>query len=316
MTNPELAAALGHVPEIERTEKLLADAKKRLRDHPAGVDPDAARNDVIDGAVLAFQTDGTWRANIGRDAAKAHAEASAWQAERMARSRAVDSTARLAYDTRQDYSADALAYLGTRLEEVLSDARTAAETLGDVRSADDAIKAGGDVVAAWGRLQGLVVDLVNIRAGQWELLLPRLRPGDAVGGFDEERRKVRAWRSDGYGETRGRLDDVPAFALDAMRRQQYTEAYLLWLARVGTAYVPTSVENLEADVMAATEPVMHDDHGPLVDYSPYVTPLPAPVPSQVYAHSSAAHLDHSQPAPARPKANATVADPAPATYIY
>ncbi|MFI9562411.1 hypothetical protein [Streptomyces rishiriensis] len=316
MTNPELTAALATVPEIARTEALLAGAKKRLREHPRGSSPDAARDEVINGAVTAFQADGKWPTNIARDAAKAYAEASAWEAERTARQRAVDSTELLAYDTRQDYSADALAFLGTRLDDVLRDARKAAEVLGDVRSAGDAIKAGGDVVAAWGTLQSLTTDLATIRAAQWELLLPRLRPGDVVGSFDEERRKVRAWRSDGYGEVRGRLDDVPGFALDAMRRQQYTEPYLLWLASVGTAHVPTSVEDLEAHVTAAQEPVQYDDRGPLVDYTPHEAPMPAPVPSQVYAHSSAAHLDHSQPAPARPKANATVADPKPTDYLY
>ncbi|MEU5765038.1 hypothetical protein ABZ782_03830 [Streptomyces asoensis] len=315
--NPELAAALAHVPEIERTEKLLVDARKRLRDHPAGVAPDVARNNVIDAAVSAFQADGAWPANIGKDAAKAYADACVWEAERLARSRAKDSSELLAYDTRLTYSADALTYLGERLEEVLTGAREAAEILGDVRSADDAIKAGGDVVAAWGRLQGLVTDLTNLREAQWSLLLPRLRPGDAVGGFDDERRKVRTWRIYGYGEVRGSLDGVPAFVRQATSSGQYSESVLLWLARAGTAHVPTSFEDLQDDALAGDlVDVMAGADGPVVDYTPAVTPAPAPVPSKVYAHSSAAHLDHSQPAPARPKANATVAGPVPTTYTH
>ncbi|MCQ9134131.1 hypothetical protein [Streptomyces hilarionis] len=309
MTNPELDAALAHVPEIERTEKLLADAKKRLRDHPAGVAPDVARNNVIDVAVRAFQADGVWPANIGKEAAKVHAEACVWEAERLARSRAKDSTELLAYDTREAYSVDALAYLGTRLEEVLSDARTAAEILGEVRSADDAIKAGGDVVAAWGRLQGLVVDLTNIRAAQWGLLLPRLRPGDAVGGFNEERRKVRTWRSEGYGEVRGSLDGVPAFVRQATSSGQYSESALLWLARAGTAHVPTSFEDLQNDALAGDlVDVMAGADGPVRDYTPTVTPAPAPVPSRIPPHSKTPNLDESRPRPAPPKPTTVARD--------
>ncbi|MFD4553259.1 hypothetical protein ACFWP5_02895 [Streptomyces sp. NPDC058469] len=274
-TNPELSAALAVVPEIARTEALLEDAKKRLREHPSGVVPDVARNEVIDAAVRAFQADGSWPRDVGKRAAKAHVEASEWHAERIARDQAKKSTELLAYDTRVLYSADALEHLGTRLDDVLSDAREAAEVLAGVRSADAAIKAGGAVVEAWGRLQGLLVDLTNIRAAQWELILPRLRPGDAVGGFDEERRKVRAWRSDGHGEIRSRLDDVPGFALEAMRSQRYTEVYLLFLADVGTTYVPTSATDLEAHVVAATDPISYTDDQ-TSRYRPTVTPIPTP----------------------------------------
>ncbi|WP_409473819.1 hypothetical protein [Streptomyces sp. HC307] len=263
MINPELAAAVGTVPDIERTERLLDEAKKRLREHPHGTTPDAARDEVINAAVGAFQADGSWPSDLGKRAAKAYTAALEWEAERIARKRAVESTELLAYDTRQAYSADALEHLGTRLDEVLSDARKAAETLGDVRSADAAIKAGGAVVEAWGRLQGLVDDLANIRAAQWALLDPGPRPRSIVGDDDtDERRQLREWRRQGYGEVRNSRVDVAT-----------TEAYLLWLANVGTAYVPTSYGDLEADVTAATEPIAYDDSTErVVDYSPRVTP--------------------------------------------
>ncbi|MFJ9819701.1 hypothetical protein ACIRU3_31450 [Streptomyces sp. NPDC101151] len=280
-TNPELTVALAVVPEIERTERLLDEARKRLREHPRGMPPDAARDSVINDAVNAFQADGKWPANIGRDAAKAYADASAWEAERLARERAKESTELLAWDTRMTYSSGALEHLGTRLEEILSNVRAAAETLGHVRTADAAIKAGGAVVETWGRLQGLVDDITMVRAAQWELLLPRLRPGTPA-GMDDERRKVSRWRNEGYGEVRTRLIDVPAFALEVMRSQRYTEAYVLWLATAGSAYVPASLDYFAAEVTAATEPVSHDDHGPLLDYSPHVTAIPesaAPAPT-------------------------------------
>ncbi|WP_432159005.1 hypothetical protein [Streptomyces sp. bgisy153] len=317
MTNPELTAVLAKVPEIERTERLLDDARRRLREHPAGVGPDRARDDVINAAVASFQTDGKWPANIAKDAAKAHTAALEWEAERLARVRARDAMELLAYDTRQALASDALEHLGTRLDEVLSDARKAAQTLGDVRSADDAIKAGGDVVTAWSTVQRLVTDLANIRAAQWALLDPGPRPRSIVGDDDtDERRNLREWKRAGYGEIRGRLDDAPAFALEAMRTQRYTEAYLLWLASVATAHVPASYSDLEADVMAATTPVAYDDASPVVDLSPRVVQTRQPRPAQVYPHSRTPHLDASQPTPARPKANATVPDRERSTTDY
>ncbi|MDX3142261.1 hypothetical protein [Streptomyces scabiei] len=261
-SNPELAAALATVPEIERTEKLLDEAKARLRDHPPGSVPDVARNDVINTVVAGFQADGSWPSDVGKRASKAYMAALEWEAERTARKSAVESTELLAYDTRQAYSADALEHLGARLAEVLSDAREAAETLGDVGSAGAAIKAGEAATAAWGRLQSLVTDLANIRAAQWALLDPGPRPRSIVGDDDtDERRQLREWKRQGYGEVRGARADAAS-----------TEEYLLWLARVGTAYVPASFGDLEADVVAATEPTAYDDITErVVDYSPRVT---------------------------------------------
>ncbi|MFF3330004.1 hypothetical protein ACFYWX_10665 [Streptomyces sp. NPDC002888] len=316
-TNIELAAALATVPEIERMEKLLDDAKKRLRDHPQGTSPDVARDEVINAAVAGFQADGTWPTDIGKQAAKAHADAAAWEAERLARKRAVDSTELLAYDTRQALASDALEHLGTRLDEVLSDARTAAETLGDVQSADAAIKAGGAVVEAWGRLQGLVGHLANIRAAQWALLDPGPRPRSAVSDRDtDERRSLRKWRREGYGEVRGRLDDVPTFVQDATRSGEYSETVLLWLTGVETAYVPTSFEDLRDDAnVGALIDVTTGADGP-IDLSPTVLPPLTPKPAEVYAHSRTPHMDHSQPTPARPTPNATAPDRERSTTDY
>jgi hypothetical protein len=276
-TNPELSAALAVVPEIARTEALLEAAKKQLREHPRGTSPERARHDVIDAAVHTFQADGSWPKDIGKRAAKAYTEASEWEAERIARDLAKDSTELLAYDTRLLYSTDALMHLGTRLDDVLSDAREAAETLGDVRTADAAIKAGGAIVAAWGRLQGLVDDVVNIRAAQWHFLTPPLRPRSIAGDGDtEEHRNLREWKGDGHGEVRGiRPSDVPAFALDAMRSKRYTPTYVLWLTGTGAAYVPTSYDDLKADVEASKEPVSYTDNE-TSRYRPTVTPIPMP----------------------------------------
>ncbi|MGW1541039.1 hypothetical protein ACWCPM_12520 [Streptomyces sp. NPDC002309] len=306
------------MPDIARTERLFDEAKTRLREHPHGVAPDVARNEVIDAAVSAFHADGSWPSDLGKRAARAHTSALEWEAERLARMRAKDSTELLAYDTRQALASDALEHLGTRLDEVLSDARTAAETLGDVRSADAAIKAGGAVVAAWSTLQRLVDELSNIRAAQWELLDPGPRPWSIAGADDtDERRKLRAWRRQGYGEVRGTLDDVPNFVQDATRTGRYSETVLLWLAGVETAYVPTSFGDLQDDAGAKDlVDVFAGADGPVVDYSPHVAPVREPRPAQTYEHSSTPHLDYSQPNPEKPTAKAAHSDREPSTTDY
>ncbi|NEB32751.1 hypothetical protein G3I62_27275 [Streptomyces sp. SID14446] len=285
----------------------MEDAERRLRDHPKGDVPDVARTKVINDAVEAFQAHGSWPSDLGKRAAKAYATGLEWESELLARELAVTSAELLAYDTRQAFSGDALGHLGTRLDAVLSDAREAGESLDGARTAGAAIKAGGAVVEAWGRLQGLVDDLTNVRSAQWELLLPRLRPGDTVANFDAERGTLRGWRSDGFGEVRGSLDDVPAFVREATRSGRYSETVLLWLASAGTAKVPTSFEDLQDDATAGSLPDAFAG-ADWVDYSPRVTQIPEPRPAQTYAHSSTPALDDTKPRPAPPKPNAVVSD--------
>ncbi|MFJ8146194.1 hypothetical protein ACIQ6R_14105 [Streptomyces sp. NPDC096048] len=306
MSNPELDAAVATVPDIARTRQLHEDAKKRLREHPMGDVPDVARNNVVDDAVRTFQADGSWPADLGKRAAKAYTAALEWEAERLARVRAKDATELLAYDTRQALASDALEHLGTRLDAILSDARKAAETLGDVRSADAAIKCGGAVVAAWSKVQSLTEDLTNVRQAQWTLLDPAPRPRSIAGeGDTDERRKLREWKRQGYGEVRRRLDDVPAFVQDATRSGRYSEEVLLWLASVETAYVPTSFEDLrdDAEIGDLVDVSAHAD-GPIDDrYQPTVLPPLEPKPTRTYSHSRTPDIDFSQSAPERPQVN-------------
>ncbi|MFJ2417272.1 hypothetical protein [Streptomyces brevispora] len=313
-TNPEEAAALAVVPEIERTMALHADAKERLRKHRAGVTPDVARDTAIDEAVNIYTAGANWPDDVGTKTVKAVADAQVWEAERLALKRAVDVTELLADDTRELLAADALTHLGKRLAEVLSASRTAADKLGDVRSADDAIKAGGGALKAWSDLQGLIDDYRNVKAAQWEFLAPVFRRGD-VAGIHPARGELRRWRNEGYGHLQGSLDDVPADVLEALRAERYTVAALAYVSRIGTGYVPASFDDLKAEIESATAGPVYDDNGPMRrrDYSPSVTPLPESRPSRTFAHSSTPQLDVSQPKPKPPTPNATVADPSTVT---
>ncbi|OKJ42683.1 hypothetical protein [Streptomyces sp. CB01580] len=320
VTNPEELAALEAVPDIERTRKLHASAEDRLRRHRAGETPDEARNRVVEEAVNSFITSGTWPRDVGSKAAKANTEAVEWEAERLALKRAVDAAEDLAHDTRQVLSDDALEFLGTRLAGILSAVRTAAEALGDVRSAEGAIKAGGAAVEAWGTLSVLLEDYRNVRRAQWSFLMPQRHRLDLPGVHEESSRELKAWQRDGHGHVAGfDPDNVPADALSAMKSGQYTIGYLRWIASAGTAYVPRSREDLKLEVMAtnARHEVVYDDNGPIQrdPYAWHETPIPAPRPAEVYPHSTVPQMDYSKPQPPKPTPNATVSDErAPRTF--
>ncbi|MEV6132714.1 hypothetical protein AB0M05_39035 [Streptomyces violaceusniger] len=280
---------------------------KLRRAFKRSADPERARREVIDEAIGSFRESGEWPADLGKRAAKAYLEALEGESEYRALSQAEERLRYEKEDVRDMCADDALAYLGGRLADVLSEAKTAGAALNGVRSADEAIQAGGDALDAWRTLTGLLTALENIRGAQWDILR-------AVADEDT-RAKLRLWKSQGHGEIAGyRPDDVPEFALTAMLSQRYTVAYLVWLANIGTGYVPASLAEFEADVSAATEPMSYNDSGPIRDFSPIVVPIPAAPEPERYSHSRAAHLDYSAPAPKPIKPNAIAGDPAPYPY--
>jgi hypothetical protein len=264
-TNPELAAAWATVPEVAKAQERHEAAVKLRRDFPRGKPPAEALAEVQAVAVATFAETGKWPSTFAKDAAKAHSEAVAWEAEAVALSRLEDVTKASAEDLRDSLSVDVLEHLHGRLTEILDAARSAGEALGDVTTAEQAIEAGGDVLDAWRRLTSLLKDYRNVRDAQWDVLR-------AVTGMDE-RSRMTQWRSAGHGEVKDvRVDDIPSHILSVMRSRAYTIEYLVWLARSGSAFVPTSYDDLEFAVSSSTEPVPYDDAGPLVDLSPRVLP--------------------------------------------
>lgn len=103
------------------------------------------------------------------------------------------------------------------------------------------------------------------------MLTPGLRPRSIVGDDDtDERRNLRNWRSQGYGEVHGS-------AVDEGRTGHYTEAYLLSLASNDNAFVPTSFEDLRDDVNAGDlVDAFAGADGPILDYSPRERVIPEP----------------------------------------
>ncbi|MGZ3097911.1 hypothetical protein [Streptomyces sp. H72] len=308
-TNPELVAAWATVPDVAEAQERHEAARKLRREFPRGLTPADALADVQAQAVATFSDTGRWPSTFAKDAAKAHAEALAWEAEFVALRGLEESTKAAAEHLRDSLSVDVLEHLDGRLTEILDAAKSAGGALDGVTTAEQAIEAGADALDAWRRLTSLVSDYRNVRAAQWDVLR-------AVTLSDEQSR-MRVWRSQGHGEIKGvRLTDVPSHIIDVMASGAYNVESLVWIAQSGAGYVPTSYGDLEAEVMASTEPIAYDDHGPVRDLSPIELPPLKPRPAQTYAHSSTPHLDASQPTPARPKANATVPNSEPTTADY
>ncbi|MET8960959.1 hypothetical protein ABZX69_15965 [Streptomyces sp. NPDC004074] len=313
MTNPELAAARASVPEIADAERKLQAAKELLADAPHAEAPDAAREAVIAKAAEDFLSGVAWPTDIGKRAAKAYDEADAALVDRQARQLAVKRAEWAVYEAVELYTEDALAYLGTRLEELLSDARTALETVGSVSTAEAAIEAGAAVVTAWSRLRTLAHDVGNLRTAQWDLLRGPRVPGAGVGGDWT----ARQWMNKGFGHVRGlHPDEAPEEVRAALRDRRVTVDYLRWIAARDDAYVPVSEDELMGDVAVLTTPVSLSDSGQPADYSPVELPAREYRPSGVYEHSTTPNLDGSQILPAKPKPTATVADPKPRVPTY
>ncbi|MFI2029119.1 hypothetical protein [Streptomyces buecherae] len=306
-TNPELTAAWASVPDVAVAEQRHAAVVALRKEFRAGMSPVAARDAVIESVITEFQATGNWPTDIGKRATKAHVDALEWETEALALSAAEYRTQYAKEDVRDTLSGDALTHLGRRLADILAEAKTLAVALGGVSTAEAAIHAGGDALDAWRRLTALVGDLTNVRAAQWAVL-------QSVSGQDDGSR-MRNWRRDGHGHVVGfRPDDVPSHVLDALRADRYTVPSLVWLANIGTAYVPGSFADLEDEVTASTEPLTYDDAGPIRDLSPIELPALQARPAEVYAHSRAAQLDFTAPASRRPTPNAVVADEKPVIY--
>ncbi|MFI9175731.1 hypothetical protein [Streptomyces lincolnensis] len=308
-TNPELTAAWATVPDVAKAQERHEEAAKLRRAFPRGKSPAEALAALQAEAVVTFTDTGKWPTDYAKRVAKAHADALAWESEALALRNLEHATKAAAEDLRDSLSPDVLEHLDGRLTEILDAAKSAGEALGGVATAEQAIEAGGDVLDAWRRLTSLLKDYRNVRAAQWDVL-------NAVSLSDDQSR-MRTWRAQGHGEVKDvRMADVPPYILDVLRSGAYDVEFLVWVAQGGAGYVPTSYDDLEIHVTAATEPVAYDDHGPLVDLSPRVLPPREPRPAKTYTHSSTPHLDASQPTPAPPKANAIHPDREPSTADY
>lgn len=223
-------------------------------------------------------------------ATEAHQSAVERQSEGLALWEASRSVREALKRSKEDNADDALSFLGNRLRDLMAEVKPLAADLGGVVSADGAIAKGGKALDAWRSLTDLLGVLRDIRDAQWRILHPL---SITEGGSTEDGPRWRRLKESGHGEVLGlKPDDVPDWILEAMRTGSYSVPYLAWLANIGTAYVPLSLDEVEGEAVVAEEVGIAD--GPVKDFSPIVTPIPTPTPAAVYPHSRAAHVDYAQ----------------------
>ncbi|MFI6897588.1 hypothetical protein ACIBM4_26090 [Streptomyces sp. NPDC050256] len=265
--NTQLDAAHAAVPDIaehfvrkQRVEELLSTL-------PAVDAPEIEAQRVADEAVAEYIVSGAWPTDVEDRAQAAYARAVGAHAVRtkllvMNRTYVDGSALR---GLREAFRTEILAALGTQLAELLAEAKKHVGALGAVRTADDALTAGGATAEAFIKLRPLVAVLAGIREAQWSAI----SQGEITGPTS---RYARA-KASGFGDVQGINDDTPTEQLEAMKSQRYTLGHLVWLAQMnGPAYVPESVD----DVMSAQDAFdgrhsVSDGVRP-VDISPTVTP--------------------------------------------
>lgn len=268
--NGQLEAAHAAVPAIAEYHERKARVADLLNTLPRVDSPEAEAQRVANEAVEDYLTTGTWSADVEERAQAAFIRASGARAVRIRlESLHRDFTGSAVLKTlREAYRAEILEALGAQLSDLLKEAKKHVVALGAVRTADEALTAGGEAAEAYTKLRPLVPILEGIRAAQWAAL----SQGELTGpGSRYERAKT-----SGHGDVQGVNDDTPARQLEVMRAHSYDIGHLVYLAQIGTAYVPESVEDVIASQDAFENRNSVPDGRPVVDISPMVIPTPKP----------------------------------------
>ncbi|WP_329078331.1 hypothetical protein [Streptomyces niveus] len=260
--NTQLEAAHAAVPEIADHHRRRALTAELLDQLPSTDSPEREAQRVADVAVEEYLASGVWPDDVEERAQEAYARAAGAHAVRSRLSTLhrdfIDSDPLKAL--REAHRTEILASLGSQLDDLLTEARKHTTALGPVRTADEALAAGGDAATAYTALRALVPVLTNIRAAQWTTL--------GLGEVAGPRSLLQRAKDSGFGDVQGISDDTPAEQFRAMQERAYTLDHLVWLAQMnGVAYVPESVE----DVIAAQDAYEQRD----------AEPAPAPVVLEV-----------------------------------
>lgn len=274
LSNPELVRAIDAIPGLRHAERQLEALKEKTRGLRL-VTPDEARQAAVDEIVSATAGGSAFPRNAGERVHSAYVDAQKPYADALvllaARKHLEDHIAHL----RETENETALEALGESLAELLAEAAPYVATLGSVRSAEAAIEAGDEAAEAWRKSTVLVKRLVAIRNAQRDLLFPTTRDNGHL--FDDHRRTVMDIHDAGHGEVAGfDPDEVPAFALAAVRSRRFDVPYLAWLVTVGTAHVPTTWAALEEGAALLAGKRTYTDDGPVWVDPQTVSIIPTP----------------------------------------
>ncbi|WP_328896409.1 hypothetical protein [Streptomyces sp. NBC_00236] len=273
--NTQLEAAHAAVPEIAEHFERKARVEELLRRVPETSTPDEAAQHVADEAIAGYLDTGVWPDDVEQRAQTAYVAASGAQAVRnrlaaLHRDYIGNTGLKL---LREAHRSEILAALEVQLRDVLAEARKHVTALGDVRTADEALTAGGEAAEAYTAIRALVPALKNIRAAQWEAL----SQGELTGLTSLYQRA----KDSGFGDVQDVSDATPAEQFEAMKSRRYTLSHLVWLAQMnGVAYVPEDVET----VVAAQE--AYENRGAVADapkaiLETWETPIvPTPQPAE------------------------------------
>ncbi|MFH8358691.1 hypothetical protein ACH4FV_03800 [Streptomyces anulatus] len=272
MPNPALEAAYATIPELVEHHARKKRIDELHRTVPGTDAPEIAAQKIVNEALEEYLRSGVMPADVEARATEAYTAAVGAHALRFVVGRLYAGSAHaLTLEALREANApEILAALGTQLAALLKEARKHTEALGAVRTADEALTAGGKAAEAYTALRALLPTLRDIRSGQWDTL----RLGQLTGPSSPYQRA----KDSGFGDVQGVNDETPRGQFTAMQNQRYTLDHLVWLARMNVAYVPGSVE----DVLAAQDAyeTRHSvtDAPPVIDLSPRVVPNP-PAPT-------------------------------------
>ncbi|MEV8393863.1 MULTISPECIES: hypothetical protein [unclassified Streptomyces] len=268
--NTQLEAAHAAVPEIAQYHERKRLVTELFRSLPAIESPEAEAQRVADEAVAEYLEGGAWPDDVDERAQAAYVGAIGAQAVRhrvAALHREYTGNAHMTM-LREVYRSEILTALGTQLADLLTEARKHTTALGSVRTADEALTAGGPVADAYMKLTPMVRTLTDIRSAQWSAI----SQGELTGPTSNYERA----RTSGHGDVQDVNDDTPARQFAVMQTHAYDLDHLVWLAQIRTAFVPDSVE----DVLSAQD--AYEGRGSVPDdraithLSPSVTPHPKP----------------------------------------
>ncbi|MET7369223.1 hypothetical protein ABZS61_25870 [Streptomyces sp. NPDC005566] len=213
----------------------------------------------MEAAIDARRAGADFPDDIGKVVADAYRDALEGESERIALGTAVTYLKNHLDYLRTTEAETALEALGAQLR----DFRAEVPNLGGARTAEGVIEVGGKAPQAWKTPSAMLGKLRAIRQAQHDTLRPL---GDG--------QRLRQLKDAGHFEVAGLSPgDVPADIVTAMTSGHYTVDYLVYLANIGTAWVPGSFEELEGE---ESVPDVGIPDGPLRDYTPTETPVPKP----------------------------------------
>jgi hypothetical protein len=263
MLNTEEAAAWSAVPEITHAETALSEMEARVTALGDVASPDEARDQVFASALDAVIGGKPYPKDVGKAASKAYLSALETESEALAVRTVAHGLKAHLTSLKLANAGTALEALGARFDGFMAEVRAAVAELDGAQSAEAAVMKGGKASDAWRLLTSMVGHLRAIRTAQYSIL--RLDAGDGPA--------VLRLRGKGLFEVRDiDISDVPAGRLRALTEGLYDVPYLLFLAGQDGAWVPGDFEELRAQ---DTTPEYGVPDGPVRDYSPTVTPIPA-----------------------------------------